>query len=432
MSLIRSRFNHNFSGERNTILFNAVTEAIYVFSNEDYKIYSNDFMQLNSSVINELKTNGFIVDSEIEEFKRVEFSRAKRIFDDGDRIVTILTTTACNARCHYCYEAGMHFITMSQDTAKDTIEFLKGFVVGCNHITLYWFGGEPLLNYKVIDYISEKMIKYCSEKNIEYEARMYTNGSLLDSSILEKLKPKWKISSIQITIDGYGNTYDAIKKYQNTNFGYSDIKETIRKITNLGIHVSVRFNIDKLNFNSILVAAEDLLKHIEKKRKVSFYIAPLYEFKDAGYNKALISTNEIADYYCRFIDKLKSIGYIEGYNYFDIGYSSLNCYASSLNGIVIDPKGDICKCQHCAGVHDQNIGNVRSGLVFNDVYAKWCSLNLSIECMKCSYLPVCQGGCLSNDIYRETSFGKCPLDRYVLKYKLKYILEAYEQNNCKE
>ena len=61
----------------------------------------------------------------------------------------ILTTTACNARCFYCFEKRMPGSDMTMETASRAIEYIQEQADG-ELIKIIWFGGEPLFNYPVI------------------------------------------------------------------------------------------------------------------------------------------------------------------------------------------------------------------------------------------------------------------------------------------
>ena len=84
--------------------------------------------------------------------------RAMRTNKKGYSSYTILPTTACNARCFYCFEEGMKFVTMSDETVSQTIEFIKKTRNPGNPVNFAWFGGEPLAGERIIDSSSPQFI----------------------------------------------------------------------------------------------------------------------------------------------------------------------------------------------------------------------------------------------------------------------------------
>ncbi len=69
---------------------------------------------------------------------------------------TILTTTGCNARCFYCYEKGTKPVTMTAETADKVVRYIVKHR-GDEKVKISWFGGEPLVNAKVIDQICTEL-----------------------------------------------------------------------------------------------------------------------------------------------------------------------------------------------------------------------------------------------------------------------------------
>ena len=53
----------------------------------------------------------------------------------------ILPTTACNARCFYCFEQGMEARKMSPETVEDTLRFILEHRPEGRGIHIHWFGG---------------------------------------------------------------------------------------------------------------------------------------------------------------------------------------------------------------------------------------------------------------------------------------------------
>ena len=94
----------------------------------------------------------FLVPEEFEDFsfaKKVKRIRQLVYKTDTRKKLTapidrfwILTTTACNARCFYCHEAGIPHMSMSLETADDILYYILKH--GTSDIHIMWYGGEPL------------------------------------------------------------------------------------------------------------------------------------------------------------------------------------------------------------------------------------------------------------------------------------------------
>ena len=82
-----------------------------------------------------------------------------------------------------------------------------------NIINITWFGGEPLLNVEIINYICEKLV----ENNIKFISSIITNGYLFNDKLVTMAGHKWNLSHAQISLDGTEPEYNRIKNYKYTN-----------------------------------------------------------------------------------------------------------------------------------------------------------------------------------------------------------------------
>ena len=164
-------------------------------------------------------------------------------YKKGIRSYTILPTLGCNAKCIYCYEEGMKQVTMTPEIVEQTIKYIidtheKG------DVKLAWFGGEPLLGEKTIDRICEGLVS----AGLNYTSTMISNGSLITSKLIDKMKVKWNLKRIQISMDGYETDYKYRKNYYEYQDYYHTVMESISQLSEKGIHVSIRCNVDENNW----------------------------------------------------------------------------------------------------------------------------------------------------------------------------------------
>ena len=112
---------------------------------------------------------------------------------------TILPTTACNARCYYCFEKGTKVETMTEQTANDVVEFIKKHHGG-EKVSILWFGGEPSLCPNRITQISNGL----RVNGVKFVSQMISNGYAFDEGLVEEAVNNWNLRFIQITFDGIG------------------------------------------------------------------------------------------------------------------------------------------------------------------------------------------------------------------------------------
>ena len=128
--------------------------------------------------------------------------------DDPVQNVTILTTTECNARCYYCFEHGIRQYPMTREIADATVKYIKKNYPE-KQLAINWFGGEPLLNFEIIKYITAQL----KESGYEIISHITTNGSLLTKEMIDYLQREYSDLSFQITIDEIGAKYGEVKRY---------------------------------------------------------------------------------------------------------------------------------------------------------------------------------------------------------------------------
>ena len=125
-----------------------------------------EFRQLHSfnmvqggDLFNRLLKRGLIVDADnisriIDGYRNLN---ANLFTDTGLHIAVV--TKRCNLRCTYCHaEGGASSEDMTIETASRVLQYL--FDVRNNSVTLEFQGGEPLLNWPVIKFLTEHARKF--------------------------------------------------------------------------------------------------------------------------------------------------------------------------------------------------------------------------------------------------------------------------------
>nr|WP_223812004.1 hypothetical protein [Geobacillus sp. 46C-IIa] len=149
MKRIPSRFNamaQTKHGER--ILYNRYTGAIGAVA-EDKKAAALDALKRTgidrelSPVEQTLVECGFLVAENVNEKRRAQFLHQSLHRTDVMPLV-ILSTEACNFRCVYCYQDFLRG-QMKREVIDGLKRFLAETIPRLTHLTVSWFGGEPLL-----------------------------------------------------------------------------------------------------------------------------------------------------------------------------------------------------------------------------------------------------------------------------------------------
>lgn len=290
---------------------------------------------------------------------------------------TILTTTACNASCTYCYEAGIKTRTMSEKTAEDVADYIIAH--GDDHVTLKWFGGEPTLNTKAIEIICKKLKK--AEKG--YRSVMITNGSMIGN--IEELKNTWNLKWVQITLDGTKDTYNKTKRYTSGDM-FDTVISNIKKLLDGNIKVHCRLNVSLENAADLKVLVENLKDSFGKYKNFYIYASPLFEgLGDPPLELTDEEREKLYDQYIELQDKIRDIFPRTVKN---PAIKRNYCMADSGNSCVIMPGGELSLCQHHA--EDEFYGTIYSQTYDFDVLNRWTEQPEELEeCGICFYYPQC-------------------------------------------
>ena len=293
---------------------------------------------------------------------------------------TILTTTDCNARCYYCYEAGIRPCYMSEKTAKDVCDHIIS-AAGGREIELRWFGGEPLINPKVIDVICEGL----RGAGVKYSSVMVSNGYCLDGEILEKATGLWKLKSVQITLDGCGAVYNRVKAYKEPGDAYSRVINNIDNALKAGINVHIHLNVSKKNINDLMILADELEKLFCSREGLTANAALLGDFR-ADENR--FDGNEYdADGYLKLRRKLKFAGFEGKQGRLQREPGLRSCMADNDACEIILPDGRLCKCD--ARLDKDCYGSIYSKERDTDNVRSWKEQVKLPECSDCPLYTRC-------------------------------------------
>ncbi|NTW52735.1 MAG: radical SAM protein [Chlorobiaceae bacterium] len=374
-----------------------------------------------------LEQNGFLADPGKERLKLMEnrYWRNAACFSTTHLGLTICPTLSCNFACPYCFEHSQGDATVMDE---GTIEALVAFIRkhgDAKHLTVRWYGGEPTLAFGIIETLTAKFIELFPDYA---GAGMVTNGYLLDQEKIERLNDL-KIASVQITLDGTEETHDRRRIHSNGEGTYQQIIKNIDLLMNSSWNGScaVRVNVDRTNRHEYAVLRKELLDRY-KGRNLTVY--PGHVNTDDGNS---------CDRQCSLCNREWAAFQLDGYAiegitprgglYPPSGIQNL-CIATSLQGYVVGPKGELYKCWEDVGREGMVIGTVHDEqYVTNPELLVRYSIGTDpygdSECMECKVFPVCGGGCVNRRM-RVQQFGESSLEYCSsLKESLEKYLDAY-------
>lgn len=303
-------------------------------------------------------------------------------------LVQIMPSTACNARCFYCYEEGHRILTMSEEIGSAAVRFISSLLQDYERISLVWFGGEPLLSMEMIEHLCAEISRNYSCDQYRLSQSVITNGALLQSALDRNFFSRCGITTIQVSMDGYGSDNARAKGFIQPECSYYQLIDSIKGCLITGYRVMVRMNMSSSNERSLVALAKDLLAAFGQFETFSVYPAPLY-----GKGELYLNPSRIGDAMRQFDD-------IIGDKHIHRQKPNWNCFDN--NTYVIQPDGFVVPCEHLFGNRDCYLGNILTNV------NQLTPAEMASTCMGCSNIASCKQGCYFTDRGRITQLAEHP------------------------
>ena len=321
-----------------------------------HEIITVDLSELKSSEISKyFIENWYLVPEGHDDQQLVDECRAVLALMDSRPInihaFHIFTTLDCNARCFYCFEKRIAGSNMSMETATRVIEYIEEQANG-DPVKIVWFGGEPLFNYPVIDYIAEGLWS----KKIQFESDMISNGLLFDDELVEKAKNIWNVKSVQITLDGTRQVYKRVKAYVTDEADpFEIVLLNIKRLLRAEINVRIRLNIGLHNYSDMRDLVDFLCEEFKGEDNLYVYTSPLIELNNYTYEQKTF----IFDLQDELNSKLNPLFQKKEKKEFADKITNSYCMATGREAVTILPDGRVGICE-----------NIASGTLLGDIYTK--------------------------------------------------------------
>lgn len=338
----KSLYAFHYVKDGNHFLYNTLTREILLLSDSEFEQF-NTLIFTDDEFYHYLIDGLFLVVLDFDEYKLATLAKENSIQNQEElnklHFVSIFTTTACNARCYYCYEKGINTVTMNNKTAVDVGKYLVSH--GDKNLRIKWFGGEPFLNSEVITIICNHL----KNNSIEYTSEITTNGYLLNNFSKEQFD-LWNMKDVHITLDGTAQEYVRIKNYKNNDKNaFSKIIENIHYVQSLGIQVAIRINLTYGMREDIDSLIEFIHNEFDGMNLLSIYISLLYDhYENSAKNLTIAQRKALFEDYKYLNQKL--IDYNMSTGELMMGFQTNRCMADSGSATCITPEGNLSVCEH--------------------------------------------------------------------------------------
>jgi len=174
--------------------------------------------------------------------------------------MALFLTDFCNLRCTYCYEAGKcqrdERKHMDRETAEKAVDFMIRESGESRNCTIQFFGGEPLLNFRLLKHV----VRYCRDKeetaNKKFGFTIDTNGTLLNDEIVDFCCAE--NIGVGVSLDGTKDVNDTARIFPDGSGSYDTVvKQSARLLERMPETTGARATLTKDNYRF-----RDTLNHL--------------------------------------------------------------------------------------------------------------------------------------------------------------------------
>ncbi len=339
-----------------------------------------------------------------------------QLWKHNPRRLQLLMAQMCNLKCLYCYEeqngSNARKRLMTFEMAKTSVDYLVERAGTRRQLQITFFGGEPLLNKKVMYQVVEYCEKVGEEQNKEFVFELITNGSLLTPDVTDYLVEKRFL--LMISLDGYREMNNFNRPSVNGSDLYDTILENARyanhayRESGIGIPVKVRANLthehhdlartveflEGQGFTTIGVASVDDLPWSE----VNLHACTEQDLDEIAEQRRAFRAQGIEDLIRNrrprpFARKLAREALREIQKSFVT--RGLRCGVGR-NTNIVDTDGNIYPCHRYGDMTEYILGNVEQGTLDESrmrSYYEAVNQAASTKCTSCWARNVCGGPC---------------------------------------
>jgi uncharacterized protein len=320
-------------------------------------------------------------------------------------------TNQCNLSCTYCYEYGEDKIVdtengrqpkfMSEETARQSVDFMFR-ESGDNKVAhLTFFGGETLLNFPVLVKTVAYARQRAAELSKEVDFSLTTNATLLRPEIIEFLAEE-RIG-VTISIDGPRDMQDKFRVFHNGAGSYDVVAPRIKEL--LARHRSRPIGA-RVTLTSGALDVTRIFRHLTEEMgfwEVGF--APVttspnrgHAISDGGYDRMLGQFRDLAYEFLEAAVANRHHGFSnvkETLEELHKGVSKAYPCGAGLGLLGVATDGDVALCHRFAGSESHGVGTVRDGIDrgAQRAFLEKHHIANKTDCSICWARPLCAGGC---------------------------------------
>ena len=407
-------------------VWNALKKEFIELSSEEIEFINNNRNNFDILEYPQRLYDLGIITSDWREKELIKYLK-KITTDNQFQSLYLITTTNCNLDCDYCFYRSSSSQSlqmkenMSFDIAKQSMNDFKKIISNNIKDNDYWeqitfYGGEPLINrnllYQAIPYA--RML-FGSDINVVIN----TNATLLIDSDIELFR-KYNVE-VQVSLDGNREQHNLHRKTSNGELTYDIVISNMKRLLNNGVKVLPMITATDANIHNF----SEVLLEISRELRINDFAVNVLITNSYGVEEEYteILSSEMLRAYKEFGEIATDCVFVELYQKLlgiDKSISKNSCGSS--RKITVFPNGKVYACQALEKVAQNYMGTLSTDYAKNSNWECWRNRSRfdNSECLECSSVLSCGGGCatgsfnLNSSIY-DLDKNNCEYTRKLFK-----------------
>lgn len=363
----------------------------YINCNNTSFVFVNDRMELYPA-------DSFNVARLAKSKDTLEQKNVALTFPHKMKRITLCVSNDCNLRCRYCYAYGGSYgqdrLLMNEKTALDFVDFCYRELDELDMIM--FFGGEPLLNWKIILLICDEFAKRQAKGgHLNPKFSMVTNGTIFNEKISQLIRKY--ICDITVSIDGKEDIDNYNRIYQNGDGSFEKVSDFIFNVKQIkGVNLQFEATYTKMH-EKLGYTRFDVKRYLTSHFEIKGLVVDEDSLDFNSFYKELSSITKekilTSDFDCLPNDFWQIL--------YSIAEKKEQKFCSVLEDrITISATGEIFACQLLNGKKKCVVGTIYNKNILEQVYTSRLIFGDNKHCDACWARTLC-GGCVVQKFYNK-------------------------------
>ncbi|MBR5536371.1 MAG: thioether cross-link-forming SCIFF peptide maturase [Clostridia bacterium] len=313
----------------------------------------------------------------------------------------------CNLNCSYCFASQGKYhgdrAVMSFDVGKRALDFLVENSGSRRNLEVDFFGGEPLMNFRVVKDLVAYARSIEQEKGKNFRFTLTTNGMLVDDDVIEFANKE--CHNVVLSLDGRKEIHDEFRVDYNGKGSWDTIVPKFQKF------VEAREGKGYYMRGTFTHRNPDFLEDIRQMLDLGFSELSMEPVVCAEGDPSALTEEDlpvIMEQYEQLAELMlqrdEACKPFTFYHYMiDLTggpciYKRISGCGSGTEYMAVTPWGDLYPCHQFVGEEKFRLGDIWEGVTNTAIRQEFANCNVYAhpECRDCWARLYCSGGCAAN------------------------------------